>query len=96
MVDEEKLNRFYRVDWGQVARDLHEINQGIIELEKLAPMIVQLDEAITKLAEVLGVEYEEHHSGSLFPDGLFDLENESNFTEKEGIVKFKRRDKVGS
>ena len=96
MTDGILLDRFFRVDWNQVARDLHEINQGIIELEKLAPLIIQLDETITKLAEVIGIEYEEHHGAPVFPDGLFDLENESNFTEKDGIVTFKERKKLDS
>ena len=94
MVDGEALDRFYRVDWDQVARDLHEINQGIIEIEKIAPIILQLDASITKLAEIIGVEYEERHElKSPFPPGLFDLENESNFVEYDGVIEFKERRK---
>ena len=92
MVDGNALNRFYRVNWDQVARDLHEINQGIVELEKIAPIIIQLDASISKLAEILGVDYEEcHEIKSPFPPGLFDLENESNFTENDGLIKFKEK-----
>lgn len=66
LIDEKKLNRFLSLDWPQIERDLHEINQGIIELEKLAAMIEKTNCVLGQLNGLFGVLYEEKHGKPLF------------------------------
>lgn len=58
MLDEEKLNKFLSLDWGQIEKDLEKINMEIELLEKIAL-------AVDAINEVVGLFYEEKYGGKI-------------------------------
>jgi len=71
LVDQERLNRFLAVDWKKVTQEIHEINEGIKTLERLA-------DAIEKLEDIIDVFYEEKYGVlKAWKPRLFDIEVET-------------------
>jgi len=68
MLSLKKLNKFLSLDWDKIENDLHKINEGIKELEKLK-------REIEAISEVLGLFYDEKYGFSKnWKPELYDLE----------------------